>query len=111
MRFAQPQLCCVPDLGQAARSSSVCKPTRLTDARIPYATTANGLTSFETVNNKYSSGIEVARCYILLFMIEKRLSIYAQVLEWQKNIKFNRLWDIFVAMVWISYRQDVYAKI
>ena len=26
-----------PDLGQAARSSSVCKPTRLTDGRIPYA--------------------------------------------------------------------------
>ena len=37
LRFAQPQPCCVPDLGQAARSSFVCKPTRLTDERIPYA--------------------------------------------------------------------------
>ena len=81
------------------------------NSQTPCGTTANGLTSFETADNKYSSGIEVARCYILLFMIEKQLSIYAQVLEWQKNIKFYRLWDIFVAMVWISYRQDVYAKI
>ena len=37
LRFAQPQLCCVPDIGQAARSAVVCKPTRLTDGRIPYA--------------------------------------------------------------------------
>ena len=37
LRFAQPQPCCVPDLDQAARSSSVCKPTRLADRRIPYA--------------------------------------------------------------------------
>ena len=48
LRFAQPQLCCVHDLGQAARSSSVCKPTRLTDGRIPYATP--GERSREIVN-------------------------------------------------------------
>ena len=36
LRIAQPQLCCVPDLGQAARSAFVCKPTRLADGRIPY---------------------------------------------------------------------------
>ena len=37
MHSHSTQLCCVPDLGQAARSSNVSKLPRLADGRIPYA--------------------------------------------------------------------------